>query len=368
MEILKNKFNSYTFFPGQNWGHTLERQHELIYRFSREIKTKIYISKPLGIIKYEIFTLKFIFKFFKFFFISSKDNNINYLPKNAYLINNFKIIFNSKLFIKFLYKIIIKQMNITNNNFIWATYPNEIILELFKYSKFSIYDLAERRSQNNHLSQYIKDLEIEIIKISKVVFVDNYATYYDYIKYNKNIFYIPQGVNTSEFYPLYFTEKKYIGYIGNLHSAIDYDLFNSLIEYNSNEKFLIIGNILDPKANKIIKNKNVIYIKNIPKSELNYFLSQMKIGLIPYKINEITSGVFPTKFFEYISAGVPVLTTNLPELLNYKNFDFVYYFNESLIITNMFHFITYENINNLINSNTWDKRWELYTTLTNKYL
>jgi hypothetical protein len=368
METLKNKFNSYTFFPGQNWGHTLERQHELIFRFSKDIKSNIYISNPLGIIKYQIFSFKFIFKLFKRIFIPTKDNNTNHIPDNAIIINNFKNFTNFKFINHFLYKRILINMNISNNNFIWATYPNEIILKLFQISKFSIYDIAERRSNNHLLSKQIKDLEIEIVKISNIVFVDNMATYYDYINYNTNIFYIPQGVNIAEFFPLYFSEKKYIGYIGNLHSAIDYDLLNSLIDFNSNEKFLIIGNILDNKANKIIRKKNVTYIKNIPKSELNIFLSQMKIGLIPYKINEITCGVFPTKFFEYIAADLPVLTTSLPELTKYNIYDFVFYFDKPIILNSILHSITYLNINNLVNNNTWDKRWETYVGLTNKYI
>jgi glycosyltransferase involved in cell wall biosynthesis len=37
-------------------------------------------------------------------------------------------------------------------------------------------------------------------------------------------------------------------------------------------------------------------------------------GLIPYAINDLTRSVFPMKVFEYLAAGLPVLTTPLPAL------------------------------------------------------
>jgi len=38
------------------------------------------------------------------------------------------------------------------------------------------------------------------------------------------------------------------------------------------------------------------------------------VGLIPYAINELTGSVFPMKVYEYLAAGLPVVTTPLPAL------------------------------------------------------
>ena len=37
-------------------------------------------------------------------------------------------------------------------------------------------------------------------------------------------------------------------------------------------------------------------------------------GLIPYAINDLTRSVFPMKVYEYLSAGLPVVSTPLPAL------------------------------------------------------
>ena len=38
------------------------------------------------------------------------------------------------------------------------------------------------------------------------------------------------------------------------------------------------------------------------------------VALIPYAINDLTRSVFPMKVFEYLAAGLPVVTTPLPAL------------------------------------------------------
>ena len=46
-------------------------------------------------------------------------------------------------------------------------------------------------------------------------------------------------------------------------------------------------------------------------------------GLIPYAINDLTRSVFPMKVYEYLAAGLPVLTTPLPALEGTKGVDVV---------------------------------------------
>jgi len=42
------------------------------------------------------------------------------------------------------------------------------------------------------------------------------------------------------------------------------------------------------------------------------------VGLIPFKLNELTVAVNPIKLREYLAAGLPVVATPLPEVALYK--------------------------------------------------
>jgi hypothetical protein len=44
------------------------------------------------------------------------------------------------------------------------------------------------------------------------------------------------------------------------------------------------------------------------------------VGLIPFRLNELTRAVNPIKLREYMSAGLPVVSTALPEVLRYRDF------------------------------------------------
>ena len=49
-------------------------------------------------------------------------------------------------------------------------------------------------------------------------------------------------------------------------------------------------------------------------AELPNVLRAADAGLIPYAINELTKSIFPMKVYEYLAAGLPVVTTPLPAI------------------------------------------------------
>jgi glycosyltransferase involved in cell wall biosynthesis len=49
------------------------------------------------------------------------------------------------------------------------------------------------------------------------------------------------------------------------------------------------------------------------------YLRGFDLALLPCPINDYTRSMFPMKFFEYLAAGVPVVSTNLPALQDYGN-------------------------------------------------
>lgn len=68
------------------------------------------------------------------------------------------------------------------------------------------------------------------------------------------------------------------------------------------------------------KSKLVIELKKLPNvhflgyktyAELPSYLRGMNVGLLPSLINDYTRGMFPMKYFEYLAAGLPVVSTPL---------------------------------------------------------
>lgn len=56
----------------------------------------------------------------------------------------------------------------------------------------------------------------------------------------------------------------------------------------------------------------VKYLGMLPLEQLAGELAQASMGVIPYVLNDYTRGVSPLKTFEYLAAGLPVISTDIP--------------------------------------------------------
>jgi glycosyltransferase involved in cell wall biosynthesis len=59
---------------------------------------------------------------------------------------------------------------------------------------------------------------------------------------------------------------------------------------------------------------NVHLLGRKPFADLPAYAAAFDVGLIPFEVNELTTAVNPIKLREYLSAGLPVVSTTLPEL------------------------------------------------------
>lgn len=66
----------------------------------------------------------------------------------------------------------------------------------------------------------------------------------------------------------------------------------------------------------LIKHPNVNYLGVLKPDDLALELGRSTVGLIPYKLNEYTSGVFPMKVYEYLASGLQVIASPLESLAN----------------------------------------------------
>lgn len=65
----------------------------------------------------------------------------------------------------------------------------------------------------------------------------------------------------------------------------------------------------------LLDTPGVTYIGNLDLQSLATEVANSTVGLIPYHINPYTDGVFPMKVYEYLAAGLEVVSTRLPSLL-----------------------------------------------------
>ena len=64
--------------------------------------------------------------------------------------------------------------------------------------------------------------------------------------------------------------------------------------------------------------KNMHFLGQRPHAELPHYSRGFDVAVIPHKINELTRNMNPIKLREYLAAGLPVVSTPLPEVRVYE--------------------------------------------------
>lgn len=117
--------------------------------------------------------------------------------------------------------------------------------------------------------------------------------------------------------------KPVIGFVGNLaNKKVDFDLLKGVARGRPEWSFALIGPaaIGDPDTDltALAGLANVHLFGPRPFGDLPAYLRGIDVCLVPFRQNRLTTGSLPLKFFEYLSAGRPVVGTPLPSLADYS--------------------------------------------------
>lgn len=108
-----------------------------------------------------------------------------------------------------------------------------------------------------------------------------------------------------------------IGFHGLLADWVDYELIKKTAEHFSGGSVVLVGKTSVDAEQKIkILNgvPNIHILGRKPYSELPAYCRAFDVALNPFAINELTLAANPLKVREYLAAGLPVVSTDIPEV------------------------------------------------------
>ncbi|HEX6838053.1 MAG TPA: glycosyltransferase [Polyangia bacterium] len=111
-------------------------------------------------------------------------------------------------------------------------------------------------------------------------------------------------------------ERPVLGFFGLVQDWIDIDLIGWLAEQRPDWTIVMIGKVAVDHS-RWARTPNIKWLGRKPYEELPRYCKAFDVGLIPFRINELTRNVNPIKLREYLSAGLPVVSTPLPECAAY---------------------------------------------------
>lgn len=112
-------------------------------------------------------------------------------------------------------------------------------------------------------------------------------------------------------------DRPAIGYVGAVSSWFDQEMLASAARAHPEWSFVLIGPV-DTDVSLLDSLPNVRLTGRRPYAALPAYLKGFDAAVIPFRINELTTGVNPVKLYEYLAAGLPVVSADLPEVREFR--------------------------------------------------
>ena len=111
-----------------------------------------------------------------------------------------------------------------------------------------------------------------------------------------------------------------IGYYGAIADWFDVNLVKDLALRRPIWNFILIGSTALSDVRPLRELRNVYLLEEQPYQSLPRFLRAFDVCILPFLRNPLTDATNPVKVYEYLSAGKPVVTIDLPELRELADF------------------------------------------------
>ena len=105
------------------------------------------------------------------------------------------------------------------------------------------------------------------------------------------------------------------GYVGVLDERLDLDLLRGLAAALPDWEIHLVGPVAKIDPVELPTADNIRYLGAQPYERLPEVMGGFDVALMPFALNDATRSISPTKTLEYLAAGLPVVSTRVPDVV-----------------------------------------------------
>jgi len=202
----------------------------------------------------------------------------------------------------------------------WVYDPIASAVTRHHRARLIVYDCVDRHAAYGGHRRLMDPLESELLRRADVVFVTARGLVSHCEGRAREVHFVSNGFDedlfaTSRPVPpdLQAIPPPRLGFIGGLAHWLDVDLMVTVARARPDWSLVLVGPMADVKG-VLPRAVNVHWLGPRPRDAVPAYIGGFDLGLVPFKNTPLTHTVNPLKAYEYLAAGIPVVSTRMPEL------------------------------------------------------
>lgn len=269
----------------------------------------------------------------------------------------------------------------------WYYTPMSLSFSKGFHPQLVVYDCMDELSAFKFAPQSLKDNEQELLKMADLVFTGGYSLYEAKKDLHPSIYAFPSSIDKEHFGKARSADiepadqsgisQPKIGFYGVIDERLNIDLVGEMASRKPEWNFIIIGPVVKIDQATLPRFSNIYYLGSKSYQELPSYLSGWNVAIIPFALNESTKYISPTKTPEYLSAGKPVVSTSIRDVVHdYGHTEFVHIadtaeafieaISKELSETDRDSWMS--RVDKFLQNNSWNNTWDEMVRLINQKL
>jgi UDP-galactopyranose mutase len=219
------------------------------------------------------------------------------------------------------------QANRDGKLLLWYYTPMMLSFSQHLEADCIVYDCMDELNNFKFAAPDLRAREAQLLQTADIVFTGGYSLYEAKRDRHPSVHAFPSSVEREHFIVARGAVDEpqdqralphpRLGFYGVVDERMDLGLLAQLADARPEWSIVIIGPVVKISQEDLPHRANLHYLGAKPYGELPAYLAGWDVALMPFAINEATRFISPTKTPEYLSAGKPVVSTAITDVVRH---------------------------------------------------
>ena len=183
-----------------------------------------------------------------------------------------------------------------------------------------VYDVMDDLASFRHAPEGLRLRQRQLLSAADVVFTGGRSLHRSTLSQRRHAVYLfPSGVEQEHYAASRELRRpratKVAGYVGVIDERMDLELIEQMAAALPDWTVRMVGPVTKVEESSLPQASNIEYLGIVPYDQLPEVMAGFDVALMPFALNEATRAISPTKTLEYLAAGLPVVSTRVPDVV-----------------------------------------------------